>query len=417
MNQISLVARREYLKVVRSRAFWLTTLLLPLVFVVFGAVSGLSSSSATKSAQAQVASAQEIAVVDRAGVIAPGQYVGPFKRVDDEAAALQGVKDGRVDALFVYPADVATAKTIRVYAQDLGLFSSGEYNDAAETLLKQSVLAGLNDPEEIALFNSSLNVTATNYRDGQPAPALASYVLPGLLVVLYFMLIYVSLGYLLTGVSEEKENRVIEIMLTTMRPYRLVWGKLIGLMGVVLTQFFLLTSFSVGAAALLGATLPAELNLATLPVNPAQLLLGLFYLLAGLLLMASLQIGVGAVMPSAREAGRFSAIFILLAVSPIYFFSTILQAPHGTVAQITSYFPLTAPFVLLLRNAIFALTPTEALLGVLALSVYVVLGLYAAFALFKAGALEYSQRLPLGRLFGRRTAKSALAEPPAHPVR
>lgn len=407
MNQIGLVARREYLKVVRSRAFWLTTLLLPAVMIVFGAISGLSSSSATKSAQAQVAAAQEIAVIDEAGVIAPEQYVKPFVQVDDAETALEGVKSGAVDALFVYPQDVLTSRTIRVYAQDLGLFSRGEYDDAAESLLKQSILAGLDDPAEISLFNSSLNVNATTYRDGEPSPALASYVLPGLLVVLYFMLIYVSLGYLLTGVSEEKENRVIEIMLTTMRPYRLVWGKLIGLMGVVLTQFLLLAAFGAGAATLLGTQLPVELELTTLPVDQGQLLLGLFYLLAGLLLMASLQIGVGAIMPSAREAGRFSAIFILLAVSPIYFFSTILQAPHGTVAQITSYFPLTAPFVLLLRNAVFALTPLEALLGVLALTIYVVLGLYAAFALFKAGALEYSQRLPLGRLFGRRAAKVA----------
>ena len=407
MSQVGLVARREYLKIVRSRAFWLTTLLLPAVFIVFGAISGLSSSSATQSAQAQVAAAKEIAVVDNAGVIAPEQYVKPFVKVDDTDAALQGVKNGEVDALFVYPQDVVTSKNIQVYAQDLGIFSRGEYNDAAESLLKQSVLAGLNDDSEISLFNSSLNVTATTYRNGQPAPALASYVLPGLLVVLYFMLLYVSLGYLLTGVSEEKENRVIEIMLTTMRPYRLVWGKLLGLMGVVLTQFVLLTAFSALAASLLGTSLPAGLELASLPVNPAQLLLGLFYLLAGLLLMAALQIGIGAIMPSAREAGRFSGIFILLAVSPIYFFSTILQAPHGTVAQITSYFPLTAPFVLLLRNAVFALTPTEALLGGLVLSVYVVLGLYAAFALFKAGALEYSQRLPLGRLFGGRRAAKA----------
>ena len=416
-RQVWLICRREYSKIIRSRTFWLTTFLLPVVVAVFGFISGLSSENAENSAAAQVQNAKEIAVLDEGDVIAPALYKSPYVKVTDLNAALQQVKAGQIDALFVYPKNLARSGMVDVYAQATTVFSSGSYNDAARDLYRQSVLARLNDPRAVALLNGSLDVHTTSYRGGAPAPALASYLLPGALVALYFLLLYVSLGYMITGVSEEKENRVIEIMLTTVRPYRLVWGKLLGLMGVVFTQLVLLLGLALVSTTLLGRQLPFELNLAALPVNVPQLLFGVFYLLAGLFLSAALQLGLGAMMPSAREAGRFSGLFLFASISPVYFVSTLLQNPNGVVAQVTSYFPLTAPLILLLRNALGALPLWEAVLGALVLGLYVALALELAFVLFHLGSLEYTQRVPFKQLFAGRQRAAALPEQPRQPVK
>ena len=410
-RQVWLVCKREYSKVVRGRAFWLTTLLMPAVIVVFGLISGLSADSAQNSVEAGVRNAKEIAVVDEAGVIAPTLYKAPYVKVDDAAAALRGVQGGTIDALFIYPADLLTSGTAKVYSQEPTVFSSGSYNNAAEGLYRQSVLTRLNDPQAVALLNSGLNVQNTGYRGAEPAPALTSYILPGSLAALYFLLVYVSLGYMMTGASEEKENRVIEIMLTTLRPYRLVWGKLLGLLGAVFTQFVLLVALALIGATAFGQTLPFNLDLRALPVNGTQLAFGIYYLLAGLLLSAALQLGIGAMMPSAREAGRLSSFFVLATVSPIYFISTLLQNPNGVVAQFTSYFPLTAPIILLIRNALGTLPLSQALLGAAALGLYVALALWLAFALFRLGSLEYSQRVPFKQVFGPRRRRVRQAQP------
>ena len=408
-RQIWLVCRREYSKIVRSRAFWLTTFLLPVIVAVFGLISGLSSESAQNSAAAQVKNAEEIGVLDEAGVIAPSLYRSPYVKVSGRNAALQKVRAGKADALFVYPKNLSRSGTVNVYAQAPTVFSSGAYNDAARDLYRQSVLTQLGDPRTVALLNGALGVHTTSYRGAAPTPAVASYLLPASLVALYFLLLYVSLGYMITGVSEEKENRVIEIVLTTVRPYRLVWGKLLGLMGVVVTQFVLLLALALLSATVFGRQLPFDVDFTALPVNAPQLLFGVFYLLGGLFLSAALQLGLGAMMPSAREAGRLSGLVLFASISPLYFVSTLLQNPSGVVAQVTSYFPLTAPLILLVRNALGALSPWEALLGAAALGVYVALALKLAFVLFRLGALEYAQRVPFKQLFVRAEDKPSLS--------
>ena len=200
-------------------------------------------------------------------------------------------------------------------------------------------------------------------------------------------------------------------MMTTLRPYRLVWGKLLGLLGAVFTQFVLLVALGLGGATAFGRTLPSNLDLRALPINGTQLAFGIYYLLAGLLLSAALQLDIGAMMPSAREAGRLSSFFMLATVSPIYFISTLLQNPNGVVAQVTTYFPLTAPIILLVRNAFGMLPLSQALLGAAALGLYVALALWLAFALFRLGSLEYSQRAPFKQVSGPRRRRVRQAQP------
>jgi ABC-2 type transport system permease protein len=111
--------------------------------------------------------------------------------------------------------------------------------------------------------------------------------------------------------------------------------------------------------------------------------------------------GVGALVPTAREAGGLVAFFLICALSPFYFITALVADPTGSTAVITSYFPLTAPLVLVLRNALGALSPTEIGLSIVAMAAYIAIAFVLAVKLFELGALEYGQRLSLARILAK----------------
>ncbi len=112
-------------------------------------------------------------------------------------------------------------------------------------------------------------------------------------------------------------------------------------------------------------------------------------------------VGLGLAMPSYKEAASFSPIFTILSILPIYFLPLILQNPSGAVALGTSYFPFIAPLILLIRNALGELSTLEVFVSIVAMTTYVVLGLFVAFKLFELGAMEYSQKISLKKLFSK----------------
>lgn len=400
-NRILVVARREYTSVVTKRSFWLATLLIPLLIVVLGAISAVSAKAAKKREVDRVGEAKVLAVHDPEHVIEDALVRPPFQRTTDPETALADVKAGRIDALITYPTHLDEDARIRVDAKETRITERGRFEKVARDLLKNSILHRVGDEELIAVFNAKLPVDTTTYQDGAPAKHISALIVPGIFLVIFYLLVLMSSNTLLTCMTEEKENRVIEILLTSMRVRDLLLSKLLGLAAIGVTQMTLTLLLTVGVAAAFKAKLPFDLDPAKLELDPLTIGLAFFYTIAGYLLYAAFMAGVGAVVPTAREAGGLVAFFMICALSPFYFFAALVAEPEGPTAVITSYFPLTAPLVLVLRNALGGLPPLEIATSVLALCAYVVLAFFLAVKLFELGALEYGQRLSLKRLFAK----------------
>jgi len=401
MKNILLVAQREYKKIVRKPSFWIATLLLPLFIGVVSYISGYSAERAEQQIREQVENAQAILIVDEAKLISDALIAEPLQRSNSLKEAMEQAKAGQVDATIYYPKDIASTQRIEVHAKDVGLIGRGRFNDVAQNLLKQSILLKIGDPALIALYNTDLNVDTRTYLNGEEVIInLEEFIVPGIILVLYFLLSMMSTNFLLLSVSEEKESRMIEILLSIMPSRHLIWGKIIGLVGVTVTQLIVLLGLSATVLWFTLDKLPFPIDLSAIPLDPVVILSGLFYLLCGFLLMATIMVGVGAAMPTYREAQSFSSIFIIASIFPVYFIMLIVQEPMGLLARILSYFPLTAPLILLGRQTLQALPTWEIVLSSLALIVYVAAGFWLAFKLFEFGSLEYDNRLSLKRLFG-----------------
>ncbi|CAG0943142.1 putative protein YhaP [Candidatus Brocadiaceae bacterium] len=420
MKKSLIVAKREYIKVVRKPSFWLSTLFFPVFIVAVTLISGFSSVQFEEKLKSGLSEANKVLIVDESNFIKDYFFVDKIERADNLEESITEVVNGNADAVIYFPADVTSTKALQIYTQDQGLFLNERYNSFADTLLKQSILSDLNDPAKVEVYNSTLNYQVTTYKDGVETNfSLSKLLVPGISLVLYFILTTFATSYLLLSVSEEKENRVMEIVLSAIKPKDLIVGKIIGLIGIIITQVLLLIVLSIIGVLLVGNLLqgstatginPVNIPLGSIDIEISQLIgqiiLGIIFTLSGFFILACVMVGVGAASPTYKEAQSLSSIFILISIFPIYFITTILGDPSGTLAQILSYLPFTASLILLLRSALDALSTTEAVIGVALLVLYCVLGVILAFKLFEFGALEYNKKISISEFIsGRRKSR------------
>lgn len=399
LRKILLITKREYLRVIRNKAFWLAALFFPLLLVGVSLISGLSSSSIENKIKEDASKAKLVLILDETKTISPNSPIlqqGPFKLAKDFASGKEAVIKGEANAFIYYPANLALDKKAQIFAQDDGILSIGKYNTLADSLIKQSILQDLPDQKKAQLFNIQISFETINYKKGvQSDFRLEKFIIPIITVVAYFMLTSFGTTYLLQSVAEEKENRMIEIVLSIVKPKELILGKILGLVGIVLTQVLILVFLSVAGLTLFQHNL--QINLSQITINPVQLLFSIFYLIAGYLFIANIMVGVGASMPTYKEASSFSSVFILLAVFPLYFVTLILAEPSGPVAMFTSYFPFSASMILLFRNALGEMSTLELIFSSIVLIIYIIVSYIIAYKFFEFGSLEYSQRISLQR--------------------
>ncbi len=401
-NKIFTIAKREYLRTVKRPSFWVLILALPLLYLGLGFVSGYTSQKAEKKIQEETKNVQQISIADQSGLIRKEVAVSPFVFVGSAVEAEESVKSGAAEAAFIYPADIADTKAIRIIAKDTGLVTQTRFNQVATTLLNQSILQNIADEKSRALVGAQYAVHTTLYKNGvEVASGFEAFIVPIAVVALYFLMVIVSSSFMLSSVSEEKENRMIETVLSIVSPNQLILGKIIGLFGVAITQIITLVAFAIVMNSLGSSLFAFHINWSNVNIAPLQIASAVFYLLTGFLFMAAIMVGVGAAVPTLRDAQQFSSIFIILSILPVYFAYLILTDPQGTVAKIVSFTPFTAPMVLVFRSSVGALSPFESVAGILTMIIYVIIALFVALKLFQIGSLELTSRLSARNIIER----------------
>ncbi len=201
---------------------------------------------------------------------------------------------------------------------------------------------------------------------------------------------------MLTSTTEEKENRVIEMILTTIEARTLIIGKIISLIVLAFIQSLVIMIPSLIAYFALKDRLSLpSLDLSSIPIDPARVAIGAVVFVASFILFTGLLVTIGSASPTAKEAGGFLGIVMVGIFGPLYAAPLFVSSPDSPFVQALSYFPLTAPIPLLLRNAVGNLSLGEALIAVVILSISAGIIIKIAVNVFRYGALQYSRRLQL----------------------
>ena len=370
------IARREYRTTIRRKAFLFTVIATPAYFAF---VMWISIRPQIEERTKALRSLQTLGVVDSSGQFAgaPSDIrtevtpeVNPLSspvatamapaptdtfhtqvRVfADQGQAEAALRDHRVDQVLIIPSDYLSSGRLRRYARSSGLFSSSEERPISRWLVR-ALLADQIDNQRIERVTRPLRQAELYVLNRQGAFELKDdrremmdFMLPFMLGMLLSVCIVTGGQYLLQGVAEEKESRILESMLCMVSAEDLMFGKLIGLGGAGLTL--------AGIWVAMGATFSAPAAmLAQLHPTPVLGLTMLLYLLLGYTFYASLMTGIGAITNSMREAQQFAFMFTFMNFVPFIMMTMILGHPDGGVAVGLSMFPPTAPTTMMLRLA------------------------------------------------------------------
>jgi ABC-2 type transport system permease protein len=271
---------------------------------------------------------------------------------------------------------------------------------AVEKFITGNLLTGKVSQSVITRVESSIsvvNITLTS--TGEVAPqqgGFANFIVPAIFgVLLAFSLMFSSI-YVLQSLSEEKENRLMEILMSSVSTRQLLTGKVLGLgtAGLLQVIFWVIT-------------LPLLMNLAssslggflsTIQVPVSFWILGIVYFILGYTIFAVLSAGIAAVTSNLQEASGLSAIYSIFNFAPFWFFSVLMLFPTSPAWVVLTIFPLTAPVLTMLRLGVTGVPGWQMAANVIVLIVSILGGLWMDSKLLRSYMLMYGKRPGLGQI-------------------
>ena len=390
MNKTGLIARHEFLITVRRKAFIIFTLAFPLLAVLAILAAQLISSAGKPT----VTETKTIGYVDMGGTF--NQYTTQgeitLRKYASESIAREALLNKNIEEYIVIPQNYMSTGMVQRYTINRELDPDTKTVQALTSFLMSNLLKN-NPPDIVARAKAPLNYSTTLLsEDGTPAPnqgSFASFIVPYIFSLLLLMSIFFSSGYLLQGLGEEKENRVMEILLSSVSSRALLAGKVIGLGAAGLLQiiiWLISAQFLAGYASSTWGNVIGSLN-----VSAEFMILGALYFILGYLLFAVLMAGVGAITPTAREGSQMSTVFSLSSVIPLFFMASIIQNPHSVGAVILTIIPFTAPITMMIRLGISQIPLWQILVSVAVMGVTIGGGFMLAAKLFRTYLLMYGK--------------------------
>jgi ABC-2 type transport system permease protein len=398
MNKVWLVFKNEFITVVNRKSFLITLFLFPIVsFVIVLIVGGIQRSTGTDTS----AMIEELLMpsakvtlegfVDNSGLVAaiPEGYEGRLARFSSEDQARAALTGGEISAYYLIEPDYLESGTIIYMRPDFNPLGGSVQSSSIDALMAYNLTDGNLDlynrlENPLILTTQTVDAAGPERDDSNPL----TFLLPYAVTFLFYIVIMTATSLLLSSISSEKQNRVMEVLMTSMHPREMLTGKIValGLTGLLQTVVW------TGSGLLLLRLAGQRFALGAAFQLPTSILVwGILFFIFGYAVYASLLAGVGALVPNMREASQLTTMVILPMIVPLMFISSLIQAPNSTLSVVFSMFPLTAPVAMMTR---LAATQVPFWQSALALALVALTAVYFVFAVSK---LFRAQNLLSGR--------------------
>ncbi|MGA9351053.1 MAG: ABC transporter permease [Anaerolineae bacterium] len=390
MHNLWLIAKHEYRGTVFKRAFILLTLAIPLGMVALIAlVIVIEVSGENKS---------PLGYVDNAGVLDVTRPSLPpiptgieVRAFPDEEAALAALEGEEIQAFFVLPSDYPNTLQTDLYYLEKPPSSDvwGEFNN----FVRLNLVATYPDEVRNRLLEGP-NVTVHDIVSNREfsESSMINVVLPFVATFFFFIATMSASGYMLQVVAAEKENRTMEIMVTSVTPGQLIGGKTVGLLAAALTQ---LSIYVITIVVGLTVAAPRVEFLQQITVPWAYLgVMGLFFF-PSYALIAAVMVAIGGAVTKVQEAQQVAGLLNLLFMLPIFLLMVIFENPAAPVVVFFTLFPTTAFMTISLRWGLGTVPLWQIGVSWALLVAATILMLWAAARIFRAGMLRYGQPLNL----------------------
>lgn len=422
MSKLKLIVKREFNAKVKNKSFLVMTFLSPLIMVGMGAlVFFLMKKNDEK--------IKNIIYVDNSKLFSKDNFkdTKTVKYTDYTDLGIEASKDkvekGEYDGvLFIPKIDSleVLASSIEYYSQETpGLSIMGSLERKVESKLRNIKLTNYGmDLEKIKASRISADIKMFNF-SGEESSKLNNGLKIGVGAIAGYLLMMFVMIYgtsVMRSVIEEKTSRIIEIIVSSVKPFQLMLGKIIGNASAGLLQFFiwgvLLFVISIVASAVFGVDMSemqsaeqleamkqasggkAELIIQEILRLPLLKLfvLFIFYFLGGFMLYSSLFAAVGAAVDNETDTQQFMLPIMLPLILGVYVgFATVINDPHGPISTIFSYIPFTSPIVMLMRVP-FGVSWYELAISMALLLFTFVFMVWFAAKIYRVGILMYGKK-------------------------
>ncbi len=397
--EAKIVFTEEFRRAIGRRIWLIITGLVPAILLVLLIVVPIVRSLADDDEDEP--ESKPIGYVDLSGELSEADFPN-LTRFDTREGGIDAIVAGDIEDLFIVSADFLQSGDAEWLSQRSGIFAGRDSRRRFASFLRVSLLAERLDPSLLERVIAGADYVRVHVgEDGSVSPdeedGLNQFAVPLIFMFLLLMSIVIGAGSLLESVSEEKENRMVDVLLTSVSPLSLMAGKIVALGTASLVQLMVW----VASMAIIGPQIIDQIpNAPDLEIEPLTLAYASLFFIAGYFLFAVVLAGIGSATTSAKEAGPITTMVIMPAILPVSFsFNTILTAPDGGLATVLSFIPITAPTTMMLRMGSADLSNAEILAS---LAVTVLAGMVMLFVsarIFRAGMLLYGQRMTLGALW------------------
>jgi ABC-2 type transport system permease protein len=270
-----------------------------------------------------------------------------------------------------------------------------------KNFLTGNMLTGKVPPETVSRIEQPLNLVIIRLTEtGEVAADQGGYgnvIIPGIFSLLLALSLMLSSSYLVQGLGDEKESRLIEVLLSSVSVRQLFTGKVLGLGIAGLIQVVIWLVSAPLLLRLATSTFAGSIDTIQIPAN--FVVLGIVYFILGYSLFAALSAGIGAISPSAREGQPLSMIYTLLAFVPLWFSSLLFIFPNSPIWIVLTIFPVTAPMAAMLRLGVSDIAAWELAVSITVLVLSIIGVLSLATRAFRMYLLMYGKKPAWGEIF------------------
>ncbi len=417
MQKILSVIKREYIQIIRTKGFIIGTILGPVLMAAFIVVPVVVQFIS-------VDQQEKIGIIDETGEIfmdleqkldqklkdGSRRYLLINYQMKDDVEAIkedlnQKVLRKELSAYIYIPADISGGGEAEFVSEHVSDFDKrGNFNRALSSIVIEKRLRGEGlDPLKISEYIRPVVLTTKKVtKRGVERDTGGTFIISYFLVLVLYMTLLFYGQIILRGVIEEKSSRVVEIVLSSLTPFQLMAGKIVGIAAVGFTQYAIWALFGIVASQyskkLITGFFPAAASF-TMPSIPAYILVYfvLFFIL-GYFLYATMYAAIGSMVNSEKEAQQLIMPVVMFLVVPILLMMFVIKSPDSTFSVVLSMIPFFAPILMLLRICVL-LPPFSQIAGsIILLVLSIVLMIWLVAKIYRVGILMYGKRPSFGEI-------------------
>ncbi len=408
MSKTSLIMVQEIRTTLRRKTFMIFSFGLPLllgaiafVFILANRDSGAANEVAESKLDEQVVQGY----LDEGGlikVIPEDLPPGWLLAFDNESAAKTALAAEEINGYYIIPADYAESGNLRFITDTYDPIGGGLNSGVMEWILSVNLLG---DMELASHVGNPMNLTLTSVSpevDEEVENSWIAELLPNIMALVLYLVIIMTASILVAALTDEKKNRILEVLLSSVSSNQLITGKILaaGVLGLLTLMVWVGVLWGVISFGGQSLSIPAGFSLSS-----SLLIWAIVYALLGYAIYGSQMAGLGALVPDIKDSRGLSLV-VLAPLIVVYMFLTLIVArPDGIIAIFLSMFPLTAPVGMITRMAATDVPEWQAFLSALLQIIAVIIIVRLAARLFHAQTLLSGQPVNIRRfysaMFGR----------------